>query len=81
MNAFGADWVSNGKKFENVAKLDSDGDGFTNAQELKDKTYPGDPHSNKDARSPFWTFLIISIVVIAATVAIFVAAAKVRKNE
>jgi hypothetical protein len=60
-NPFGLDFAANGKKWSTVlAKLDSDGDGFTNGQELEDPlgiwngdtlgmsptvTRPGDPNS------------------------------------
>ncbi len=40
-NTYGAAWRSNGHNFANVANLDSDGDGFTNIQEINALTFPG----------------------------------------
>ena len=62
MNDFGNDWLKNGKKFENIKNLDSDGDGVTNAQEIQDETLPGDPSSNRNAKPPY---LLIALGVIA----------------
>ncbi len=81
MNAYGADWVGAGNNAKAIADKDSDGDGFTNGEEIKDGTYPGDPSSNREATSPIWLYLIVSIILIGGTIALFVAAAKVRANK
>lgn len=49
-NSFGNDWtaiaIPNGDKYiAELADKDSDGDGFTNAQEFEAGTHPGDPES------------------------------------
>ena len=81
MNKFGADWENNGGRFEGIGDWDSDGDGVTNEQELKDKTDPGNPNSNKNQGSPLILYSIITVLIIGGTIAMFVAAAKVRKNQ
>ena len=50
LSAFGNDWktiaMKEGDKYtEELGQMDSDGDGFTNDQEFKAKTNPGDVHS------------------------------------
>ncbi len=40
-NSYGSAWRSNGRSFSNVANLDSDGDGYTNIQEINALTFPG----------------------------------------
>jgi hypothetical protein len=50
LSAFGNDWqaiaIKAGDKYtEELGKMDSDGDGFTNDQEFKANTNPGDLHS------------------------------------
>jgi hypothetical protein len=44
LNAYGADYKSHGRNtaaFTAIQSLDSDGDGFTNLQEITAKTFPG----------------------------------------
>jgi len=68
LNSFGQDWASNGRQFKKIAKKDSDGDGFTNEREIKDKTLPGDPESNRDARPSYLligSFVLGAIAIIA----------------
>jgi len=81
MNEFGADWQSNGARLEGIEDWDSDGDGVTNGQELKDKTDPGNPDSNKNQGSPILLYSIGAVVLTGGTIAMFVAAARVRKNQ
>jgi thiosulfate dehydrogenase len=55
-NPFGQDWEkialkSDDKYTEELGKLDSDGDGFTNAEEFASKTNPGDPVSKPDKKA------------------------------
>ncbi|MFC1891564.1 hypothetical protein ACFLZT_04160 [Thermodesulfobacteriota bacterium] len=50
LSAFGNDWntiaLEAGDKYtEDLGKMDSDGDGFTNDQEFDARTNPGDLHS------------------------------------
>ncbi|MDR2018389.1 MAG: hypothetical protein LBQ00_05920 [Syntrophobacterales bacterium] len=45
LNSYGVDYLNYGrsaKALKAIAKLDSDGDGFTNYDELKARSYPGD---------------------------------------
>ena len=49
-NSFGSDYnniaIKAGEKYTaDLGKKDSDGDGFTNDQEFKARTHPGDPNS------------------------------------
>jgi hypothetical protein len=55
LNPFGKDWekiaIPAGEKYtEELGKLDSDGDGFTNDQEFEAKTNPGDPLSKPESK-------------------------------
>ena len=45
-NPYRAGWVANGKDFvaNSFEDVDSDGDGFTNGQEIAALTFPGDPN-------------------------------------
>ena len=81
MNKFGADWQSNGGRLEGIEDWDTDGDGVANGQELKDKTDPGNPKSNKNQGSPILLYSIGGVVLIGGTMAMFMAAARVRKNQ
>jgi hypothetical protein len=46
LNAYGDDWESRGRNYTAVEPLDSDGDGYTNLQEILALTFPGDPDSH-----------------------------------
>ncbi len=56
-NAFGKDWKAYGS-LQAILDLDSDGDGFTNGEELQAGTLPGDPRDYPGAprRGPVWWF-------------------------
>jgi len=81
LNLFGDDWVANGKVYnEKLAKIDSDGDGFSNGEEIAAKTFPGDRESNPGAGPPY--LLIFGGLLITATVvALFVVTALRAKNR
>lgn len=80
LNSFGKDWEAGGKKIENVAKLDSDGDGFNNKTEIADGTLPGDPNSNRDTKPPY--LLIFGGVLLGAgLVTLFIIAAIWARNR
>ncbi len=52
LNAFGAAYKAAGRNpaaFAAIASLDSDGDGYTNAQEIAALTFPGDPNDHPAA--------------------------------
>jgi hypothetical protein len=56
-NPFGKDWeaiaIPQGDKYvPEIANKDSDGDGFTNDEEFKAGTHPGDPQSKPNPPQP-----------------------------
>ncbi|TGC09112.1 PGF-CTERM sorting domain-containing protein [Methanolobus halotolerans] len=42
-NPYGMAYEENGRDFASIENLDSDGDGFTNLEEINNLTFPGDP--------------------------------------
>ena len=50
VNAYGADFGKNNHDFGAVEGLDSDGDGFSNIDEIKAETFPGDKNDNPNTR-------------------------------
>jgi len=56
-NAFGKDWKRYGS-LQAILNLDSDGDGFSNEEELRAGTLPGDPrdHPGASRRVPYLWF-------------------------
>jgi hypothetical protein len=55
LNAYGADYKSNGRSASALATIeptDSDGDGYTNLQEINAGTNPGDASSHPSAVTP-----------------------------
>jgi mono/diheme cytochrome c family protein len=46
LNNYGSDWKNNGKNFGAIESTDSDGDGWTNIQEIQARTMPGDAASS-----------------------------------
>jgi hypothetical protein len=44
-NAYGSDYKKAGYTFEAIEESDSDGDGFSNIEEIGAGTFPGDPKS------------------------------------
>jgi hypothetical protein len=51
LNPYGADVRKNNHDFGAIEPLDSDGDGFTNIDEIKALTFPGDPKDNPNAKA------------------------------
>lgn len=45
LNSFGQDYLKSGNSLAPILSLDSDGDGFTNDEELTESTFPGDSNS------------------------------------
>ena len=41
LNSYGSDYAAGGFSFQGIASMDSDGDGFTNVQEINALTFPG----------------------------------------
>ena len=46
LNPYGLDFAKANHDFGAIEQLDSDGDGFTNVDEIKALTFPGDPANN-----------------------------------
>lgn len=44
LNSYGRAYLVSGRNFASIESLDSDKDGFTNLQEIKALTFPGDPN-------------------------------------
>jgi hypothetical protein len=51
VNQYGNDWAAANHDFAAVEGLDSDGDGFTNIDEIKALTFPGDAKDNPDTKA------------------------------
>ncbi|MCL4436224.1 MAG: thrombospondin type 3 repeat-containing protein [Thaumarchaeota archaeon] len=73
LNPFGADFERSGHSISSIGSLDSDGDGYSNAQELSAGTYPGDPKSYPGATSmgigiDMIVFLVTAVVAVVAVV-------------
>lgn len=63
LNVFGDDYLRLGLNINATANLDSDGDGFTNEEELAADTFPGDPNSYPGSSS--WSAPFLEIIVLA----------------
>ncbi len=50
LNRFGEQFAMNDHSFPAIANADADGDGFTNNEELKSGTLPGDPQSHPGSK-------------------------------
>ena len=51
-NSYGSDFENNGHNFATIESLDSDGDGFSNIQEINARTFPGDPNDKPSDTMP-----------------------------
>ena len=72
-NPYGTDYEKNGHNFNIIEPLDSDGDGFTNINEIRNLTFPGDakdfpgsPAAGKTTNgiSAAYTLIIIGLIAI-----------------
>ena len=72
-NPYGTDYQKNGNNFAMIEPLDSDGDGFTNIDEIHNLTFPGDgkdfpgsPAAGKTTTgiSAAYTLIIIGLIAI-----------------
>ena len=50
VNPYGQDFAKNNHDFAAVEGLDSDGDSFSNIDEIKAETFPGDPNDNPNSK-------------------------------
>ena len=71
-NPYGTDYQKNGLNFTMIELLDSDGDGFTNIDEIHNLTFPGDakdfpgsPAAGKTTTGISAAYTLIIIVLIA----------------
>jgi len=51
LNPYGADFGKHNHDFGAIEPLDSDGDGFSNIDEIKAGTFPGDPKDNPNTKA------------------------------
>jgi hypothetical protein len=64
---YGLDYLKNGNNASAIVLLDSDGDGFTNDEELVQGTFPGDSNSYPNAPTGInlnLIFIIVGIVLL-----------------
>ncbi len=61
MNLFGQDYVKHENNISAISSLDSDGDGFTNDEELKEGTFPGDSNSQPGTITGFRIEVVLII--------------------
>lgn len=52
LNPYANDYAANSHNFTMIEQLDSDGDGFTNVEEITAGTFPGDPSDSPGAPPP-----------------------------
>lgn len=52
LNLYGSAYAANGHNFAAIESLDSDGDGFTNGEEIAARTFPGDASDFPNAPPP-----------------------------
>lgn len=67
LNVYGLDYLKNGNNASAIVLLDSDGDGFTNDEELVQGTFPGDSNSYPNAPTGInlnLIFIIVGIVLL-----------------
>ena len=69
LNGFGDDFEENLYSFKGIGEKDSDGDGFSNAEELKAGTFPGDPDSKPKKGIPGFPYesIILGIAMMIPT--------------
>jgi len=51
LNPYGTDFAAANHDFGAIEGKDSDGDGFSNLDEIKAETFPGDPNENPDKKA------------------------------
>src|SRR5512139_3016804 len=69
-NSYGSAYASNGYSYKAIESLDSDGDGFTNIQEINAKTFPGSATSKPASDTTAPTVTAFSIPSAATTLAV-----------
>lgn len=74
LNVFGEDYLRLGLDMNATANLDSDGDGFTNEEELAASTFPGDPNSYPGSSSqgiPMLESIVLVVVLLFIVLLVF----------
>ncbi len=72
-NPYGSAFQNNGHSFSAIESIDSDGDGFTNIEEILALTWPGDPSDHpapSDTTPPIITSFVIPSISSTLTVSI-----------
>jgi hypothetical protein len=67
VNSYGDDYRTQGHSFPAVENMDSDGDGYTNLQEIMALTFPGDINDHPSGSSPTATYTPTPTRVTTAT--------------
>ncbi len=81
MNLFGQDYVKHGNNISTISSLDSDGDGFTNDEELREGTFPGDSNSYPGALTGFKIEVVLLIfgAILVLTLCVLIWYLKLRR--
>jgi hypothetical protein len=69
-NSYGSAYASNGYSYKAIESLDSDGDGFTNLEEIKALTFPGSASSKPAGDTTVPTVTAFSIPSTASTLTV-----------
>ena len=64
LNAFGRDYAQIGSLTPELMQLDSDGDRFSNIEELLNGTMPGDPNSYPGKKAPGFSASLLLLIMI-----------------
>ena len=82
-NAYGSAYAGAGHNFKSIESLDSDGDGFTNGDEIKNLTYPGNAADKPagDTTAPTVTDFVIPATSSSLTVSITTLTATDAEND
>ncbi|MFQ6127221.1 MAG: thrombospondin type 3 repeat-containing protein [Candidatus Heimdallarchaeota archaeon] len=84
LNVFGDDYLSLGLNINATANLDSDGDGFTNEEELAASTFPGDPNSypgSPTASMPILEIIVLVAALLSIVLVVFVYRRKMKEKR
>ncbi len=81
LNVFGQDYLKFGNNISAISSLDSDGDRFTNDEELREGTFPGDSTSYPGALTGFKieVVFIIFVGILVLTLCVLIWYLKLRR--
>jgi hypothetical protein len=81
-NSYGLSYASSGRNFAVIENTDSDGDGYTNLQEIQSLTFPGDANDHPTTQAPKSPgFEAIGTIIALFAVLIAVANIKAKFNQ